>query len=215
MDHILRVWFFCVLCVNGFKNYSVREISAFINEHYILSRYTNLSTTKCIKKERKRSMYDFRIVDQLQKLGEDIQRSELRYHSKRVLVSKEFTFDAAHHLHGYEGKCKNLHGHTYKVIFGISGYPNEIGMTIDFGDIKEIWKNEIEIYLDHRYVNETLPPMNTTAENMVVWMYEKTVKALNRSENKEKYAGIQVEFIRLYETPTAYAEVRREWMECE
>src|SRR5699024_5900286 len=81
--------------------------------------------------------------------------------------------------------------------------------------IKEIWKNEIEIYLDHRYVNETLPPMNTTAENMVVWMYEKTVKALNRSENKEKYAVIQVEFIRLYETPTAYAEVRRELMECE
>lgn len=160
-------------------------------------------------------MSKFRIVDQLQKLDKDIQRSELIYHDKRVLVSKEFTFDAAHHLHGYEGKCKNLHGHTYKVIFGISGYTNEIGMTIDFGDIKSIWKEEIEIYLDHRYVNETLPPMNTTAENMVVWIYEKMVQALHRPENKQKYDGVRVEFVRLYETPTAYAEARREWMDNE
>ena len=48
----------------------------------------------------------FRIVERLQKLGEDIDAGSLRYHRKRVLVSKEFTFDAAHHLHCYEGKCK-------------------------------------------------------------------------------------------------------------
>ncbi|PJN92016.1 6-carboxytetrahydropterin synthase QueD, partial [Bacillus sp. mrc49] len=118
-------------------------------------------------------MYGFKIVDKLQKIDEDIQRSQLNYTKKRVLVSKEFTFDAAHHLHDYEGKCKNLHGHTYKVIFGLSGYTDSRGLMIDFGDMKEIWKNEIEIHLDHRYLNETLPPMNTTAENMVVWIYEK------------------------------------------
>ncbi|MCK1981593.1 6-carboxytetrahydropterin synthase QueD [Peribacillus simplex] len=156
-------------------------------------------------------MYGFTIVDKLQKIDEDIQRSQLKYTNKRVLVSKEFTFDAAHHLHDYEGKCKNLHGHTYKVIFGLSGYTDSRGLMIDFGDIKDIWKNEIEIHLDHRYLNETLPLMNTTAENMVVWIYEKMAESLSLKE----YEGARVEFVRLYETPTSYAEARREWMESE
>ncbi|ASS95759.1 6-carboxytetrahydropterin synthase QueD [Peribacillus simplex] len=156
-------------------------------------------------------MYGFNIVDKLQKIDEDIQRSQLKYTNKRVLVSKEFTFDAAHHLHDYEGKCKTLHGHTYKVIFGLSGYTDSRGLMIDFGDIKDIWKNEIEIHLDHRYLNETLPLMNTTAENMVVWIYEKMAEALSLKE----YEGARVEFVRLYETPTSYAEARREWMESE
>ncbi|MFQ3546219.1 6-carboxytetrahydropterin synthase QueD [Halobacillus rhizosphaerae] len=150
--------------------------------------------------------YGFTIVENLQKMDEDIKREELKYHKKRVLVSKEFSFDAAHHLHAYEGKCKNLHGHTYKVIFGISGFVDEIGLVIDFGDIKTIWKEQIEIHLDHRYLNETLPLMNTTAENMVVWIYEKMAEAL-------KDAELRVEFVKLYETPTSYAEARREWME--
>lgn len=160
-------------------------------------------------------MYGFRIVDKLQKINEDIQPNQLKYHSKRVLVSKEFTFDAAHHLHCYDGKCMNLHGHTYKVIFGISGMVDDRGLMIDFGDIKEIWKNEIEIFLDHRYINETLPPMNTTAENIVVWIYEKMKEALSTEEQVKQYIGARVEFVRLYETPTSYAEARREWMELE
>lgn len=155
-----------------------------------------------------KDQYGFRIVDQLQKIDKDITRDQLNYHKKRVLVCKDFTFDAAHHLHAYEGKCKNLHGHTYKVIFGISGYTDEIGMVIDFGDIKEIWKKEIEIFLDHRYINETLPPMNTTAENMVVWIFEKMEDAI-----KDRPNLLRVEFVKLFETPTSYAEARREWME--
>ncbi|MEW9052487.1 MAG: 6-carboxytetrahydropterin synthase QueD [Neobacillus sp.] len=158
-------------------------------------------------------MYGFRIVDKLQKFGEDIQQKELKYHTKRVLVSKEFTFDAAHHLHNYEGKCKNLHGHTYRVIFGLSGFVDVRGLLIDFGDIKEIWKEEIEVFLDHRYLNETLPLMNTTAENMVVWIYEKMQQSLQKEDRQKQYHGARVEFVRLYETPTSYAEARREWME--
>ncbi|MFT9816551.1 6-carboxytetrahydropterin synthase QueD [Lysinibacillus sp. NPDC056185] len=157
-------------------------------------------------------MSDFKIVDKLQKIDEDIQRNQLIYHAKRVLISKEFTFDAAHHLHNYEGKCKNLHGHTYRVILGLSGYTDDRGLVIDFGDIKAIWKQKIEIHLDHRYLNETLPPMNTTAENIVVWIYEKLAEALL---DEQRYNGARVEFIRLYETPTSYAEARREWMEVE
>lgn len=151
-------------------------------------------------------LFGFRIVENLQKIDKDIKRSELRYHKKRVMVSKEFTFDAAHHLHCYEGKCKNLHGHTYKVVFGVSGYVDEIGLVIDFGDLKQIWKDKIEKYLDHRYLNETLPPMNTTAENMVVWIFEQMESSL------KEYEEVRTEFVRLYETPTSYAEVKREWM---
>ncbi|RDU35661.1 6-carboxytetrahydropterin synthase QueD [Neobacillus piezotolerans] len=160
-------------------------------------------------------MYGFRIVDKLQKIDVDIRRDQLKYHSKRVLVSKEFAFDSAHHLHEYEGKCKNLHGHTYKVVFGISGFVDARGLMIDFGDIKEIWKNKIEIFLDHKYLNETLPPMNTTAENIVVWIYEKMAEALQQGDRATQYDGARVEFVRLYETPTSYAEARREWMELE
>jgi 6-pyruvoyltetrahydropterin/6-carboxytetrahydropterin synthase len=159
-----------------------------------------------------KDFFGFRVIENLQKIDKDIKKGELRFHKKRVLVSKEFTFDAAHHLHCYEGKCKNLHGHTYKVVFGISGFVDDIGLVIDFGDIKRIWKEEIEVYLDHRYLNETLPKMNTTAENMVVWIYEKMKESItNRSENND----FRVEFVRLFETPTSYAEVRREWMEIE
>jgi len=155
-------------------------------------------------------MFDFRIVERLHKIDEHIKKEDLKYHQNRVLVNKEFTFDAAHHLHCYEGKCKNLHGHTYKVIFGISGFVDDIGLVIDFGDIKEIWKEKIEIYLDHRYLNEMLPPMNTTAENMVVWIFEQMETALKDETNPAQ--DIRVEFVRLYETPTSYAEARREWM---
>lgn len=155
-------------------------------------------------------MFDFRIVERLHKIDEHIKKEDLKYHHKRVLVNKEFTFDAAHHLHCYEGKCKNLHGHTYKVLFGISGFVDDIGLVIDFGDIKQIWKEKIEIYLDHRYLNEMLPPMNTTAENMVVWIFEQMENALKNETNPAQ--DIRVEFVRLYETPTSYAEARREWM---
>lgn len=162
---------------------------------------------------------DFRIVDKLQVYGEDITKIQLRYHDRRILVSKEFTFDAAHHLHEYEGKCKNLHGHTYRVVFGISWYTNEIGLAVDFGDIKTVWKNYVEPYLDHKYLNESLPHMNTTAENMVYWIFNKMQSGLVQHipsdiVNKEVFKNEwpRVEFVRLYETPTSYAEFRREWL---
>lgn len=94
-----------------------------------------------------------------------------------------------------------------KVVFGISGFVDEVGLVIDFGDIKEIWKNKIETFLDHRYLNETLPKMNTTAENMVVWIFEQMEAAIQELPNQ-----CRVEFVRLFETPTSYAEARREWM---
>ncbi|WP_261130722.1 6-carboxytetrahydropterin synthase QueD [Bacillus sp. Marseille-Q3570] len=153
---------------------------------------------------------DFQIPKKVERIDEDIKRNELKYHHKRVAVTKEFTFDAAHHLHCYEGKCKSLHGHTYKLVITISGYVDDIGLTIDFGEIKQIFKEEIDSKLDHRYLNEVLPNMNTTAENMIVWIWEQLEKRLEKHYQER---GTRIEELKLYETPSSYATLKREWME--
>ncbi|MDF2605875.1 MAG: queD, partial [Bacillales bacterium] len=62
------------------------------------------------------------------------------------------------------------------------------------------------------YLNETLPPMNTTAENMVVWIFEKMEESLSNHPELNKEQEVRLEFVKLYETPTSYAEVKREWI---
>jgi 6-pyruvoyltetrahydropterin/6-carboxytetrahydropterin synthase len=146
----------------------------------------------------------YEIPRKVQMLGEDIDQSQLKYHNKEVLVSKEFTFDSAHHLHCYEGKCKSLHGHTYKLQVIMRGRVDERGITIDFADIKRITKARVLDRLDHRYLNEALPLMNTTAENMVVWMYEQLAAALL---DEGIFPLVRLEEVRLWETPTSYAAV--------
>lgn len=151
----------------------------------------------------------YKIPTTLQMLGRDIRQEQLRYHRKRVLVSKEFTFDSAHHLHCYDGKCMNLHGHTYRVQVVMAGETDERGIVIDFADMKRIAKARVIDPLDHQYLNEMLPPMNTTAENMVVWMFEQLAAALA----DEGYAPrVTLEEVRLWETPTSYAAVTRAMM---
>jgi 6-pyruvoyltetrahydropterin/6-carboxytetrahydropterin synthase len=152
----------------------------------------------------------YHIPKKVQMLGEEILSSQLKYHNKRVLISKEFTFDSAHHLHCYEGKCQNLHGHTYRLQVVVSGRTDERGLTIDFSDIKRITKLHIIDRLDHQYLNEVLPLMNTTAENMVVWIYEQLHAVI---ETEYSTAGIRLEEIRLWETPTSYAAITRSMME--
>jgi 6-pyruvoyltetrahydropterin/6-carboxytetrahydropterin synthase len=146
----------------------------------------------------------------VQTYGRDIQPEQLRYHRKSVLLSKEFVFDCAHHLYEYDGKCKSLHGHTYKLLVTVKGKLDERGIAIDFGDIKRITHRKIVDRLDHRYLNECLPPMNTTAENMVVWMFEQLCEGL-REEGFD--ANIQLEEVRLWETPTSCAIMTRALME--
>lgn len=152
----------------------------------------------------------FKVPEKVQVLGRDIEQHQLKYHDKRVLVSKEFTFDSAHHLHCYEGKCKSLHGHTYKLQVVMSGRVDYRGITIDFADIKRITKEVVIDRLDHQYLNEVLPPMNTTAENMVVWMYEEIKKRL---QEEGLYPDIELEEVRLWETPTSYAAATKAFME--
>jgi 6-pyruvoyltetrahydropterin/6-carboxytetrahydropterin synthase len=72
-------------------------------------------------------------------------------------------FDAAHSLPGYQGKCANLHGHTYRVELVIDGPVGDDGFVLDFYQLKKLLKSALE-ELDHRCLNDILP--NPTAERI-------------------------------------------------
>jgi len=64
----------------------------------------------------------------------------------KIRITKQFTFETAHALYGYDGKCRNIHGHSYKLDVTVIGEPItdmdnvKCGMVIDFGDLKHIVK---------------------------------------------------------------------------
>lgn len=149
----------------------------------------------------------YEMPERLLRLEQDIAREQLRYHQRRVTVHKEFSFDAAHHLYEYEGKCASLHGHTYRLRASVSDYLNETGLAIDFGDVKAIVKRAVVDRLDHQYLNAVLPLMNTTAENMIVWMFEEIARELAVHSRTA-----QLERLKLWETPTSAVEISREEM---
>lgn len=152
----------------------------------------------------------FELPNKLQILGEDIQHHELKYHDRTVRLSKEFTFDSAHHLHEYDGACHRLHGHTYRLQVSMEGKPNDIGIVIDFSEMKRIVTERIIKPIDHHYLNDVLPPMNTTAENMVVWIYEQLQQALLAERLSPR---VVVAEVKLWETPSSYAMVDKGMME--
>jgi 6-pyruvoyltetrahydropterin/6-carboxytetrahydropterin synthase len=85
-------------------------------------------------------------------------------------------FDAAHSLPGYQGKCANMHGHTYKVEMVITGPIGDDGFVMDFYKLKEILGTAIND-LDHRNLNDLLP--NPTAENIAQWIFDRLKKELD------------------------------------
>ena len=140
-----------------------------------------------------------------------------------IRITKQFSFETGHALHGYDGKCKNVHGHSYKLSVTVIGQPItdtsnvKYGMVIDFTDLKKIVKEEIVDQFDHATVfNETTPHLELanelksrghhvilvdyqpTSENMVI---DFATKISNRLP-----ANIQLFSLRLQETETSYAE---------
>ncbi|HXF43302.1 MAG TPA: 6-carboxytetrahydropterin synthase QueD [Pyrinomonadaceae bacterium] len=116
-----------------------------------------------------------------------------------VMIEREFS--SAHQLRGYKGKCENLHGHNYKVqIFACGEKLNEIGLLIDFGDLKKA-ADEVIRYLDHRNLNE-LPPfdeeLNPSAENIARFF----VEYLNSRLSDDR---VRVYKVACFETPTSIA----------
>ncbi len=134
-----------------------------------------------------------------------------------------FSFEAGHALHGYDGKCKNLHGHSYHLEVTVIGTPiadtNNVkhGMVIDFGDLKKIVKEDIVDVFDHSMVfNKNTPHVDMandlkglghhvllvdyqpTTEMMIIDFAEKIKRRLPDT--------IQLHSLKLQETATSYAQ---------
>ncbi len=140
-----------------------------------------------------------------------------------IRITKEFSFETGHALFGYDGKCRNVHGHSYKLAVTVIGKPIDspgevkLGMVIDFGDLKKIVKEEVVDPFDHATVfNKNTPHIELareletrghkviladyqpTSENMVIDFAERISSKL--PEN------IKLHSLRLRETETAFAE---------
>ena len=89
---------------------------------------------------------------------------------KSISVTKEFTFDAAHNLENYHGKCESLHGHTWKVQVTVTGSIDEDGMVFDFSEMKKIIYQHVRNSIDHKYLNDLIK--QPTAENIGLWIYD-------------------------------------------
>ena len=120
----------------------------------------------------------------------------------KFLITKKFEFEAAHRLPNHPGKCKKLHGHTYRLEVTISTKQlNLQDMVMDFGDLKAIVNSHIIEIFDHSYLNELLP--NPTAEELARYIYLDLSVFIAEAEK----GRVKVEKIRLYETSNSYAEV--------
>lgn len=140
-----------------------------------------------------------------------------------IRITKEFSFETGHALYGYDGKCRNVHGHSYKLAVTVIGKPIDepgaikLGMVIDFGDLKKIVKEEVVDPFDHATVfNKNTPHLELameletrghkviladyqpTSENMVIDFAQKISAKLPKN--------IKLHSLKLRETETAYAE---------
>ncbi len=87
-----------------------------------------------------------------------------------MLITREFTFDAAHFLTDYYGKCERMHGHTYKLQVTLEGEVQPNGLVIDFVVLKRIVKKHVLEKLDHYVLNDVIE--NPSAERVVMWIWE-------------------------------------------
>jgi len=115
-------------------------------------------------------------------------------------VVKRVYLDSAHWLPNYVGPCRNLHGHRWMVDVGLYGKVGEYsGMVLDFTELKNTLKPIVD-NLDHHCLNDIVS--NPTAENIAGYI-------LNWLQKFWEMGGM-VSFVRVWETPDSYAEVKRE-----
>ena len=104
-------------------------------------------------------------------------------------LSVDFHFSSAHRLPYYNGPCFRLHGHNYRLQVTLQGLPNpKDGMIRDFDEIRaRVWESVLT-QCDHHNLNDFMD--NPTAENLIVWMWERL---------KPQLEGLKE--LRLWETP--------------
>ena len=114
----------------------------------------------------------------------------------KTSVTKSFSFDAAHQLPWHEGKCRNLHGHTYRLDVTVAGPVNENGIVIDFDNISTVVKATLIERFDHQFLNDHFP--NPTAE-LLATEFAKRLDA----------EGLDVHKLTVWETPNSSATVEK------
>jgi 6-pyruvoyltetrahydropterin/6-carboxytetrahydropterin synthase len=140
----------------------------------------------------------------------------------KIRVTKFYDFEMAHALWNYDGLCKNIHGHTYKLYVTVIGVPindeNNIknGMVIDFGDLKKIVKEKIVDVFDHSLVihknapHEKLLELNQMYERHHVFAFQPTCENLVvhfvNIIQPLLPEGIKLKNVKLYETASSSAE---------
>lgn len=141
----------------------------------------------------------------------------------KIRITKHFDFEAAHALHGYDGKCKNIHGHSYQLYVTIIGTPTEEknhpknGMVLDFGDLKRIVKTEIIDIYDHSIVLnrnsdhlELANKISDFSHRIVMVEYQPTSEMMLIDFAKKIKAKlpdyVALHSLKLYETINSYAE---------
>ena len=140
-----------------------------------------------------------------------------------IRITKIFTFETAHVLYNYDGKCKNMHGHSYKLFVTVKGTPiNDInnvknGMIVDFGDIKKIVKEEIVDVWDHAVLLNALTPHKELGEDLakkghkvIECNYQPTCENMlyeiaEKIKNKLP-SHVQLAYLKLHETENSYGE---------
>lgn len=96
----------------------------------------------------------------------------------RYRLEKQIFFEAAHRLPHHDGKCRRLHGHSWKGKLILEGDrldergPKQ-GMLLDFGEVSSAVKPLVENYLDHQYLNDTTGLESPTSELLAKWIYDK------------------------------------------
>ena len=141
----------------------------------------------------------------------------------KIRITKQFSFETGHALYGYDGKCKNVHGHSYKLSVTVIGSPIadtsnvKYGMVIDFGDLKKIVKEEIVDVFDHATVfNKNTPHVELAKElkdrghHVILVNYQPTseMMVIDFAEKIKSRLpeNIQLHAIKLQETDTSFAE---------
>ena len=118
-----------------------------------------------------------------------------------MLLKKDFTFDAAHYLPDYHGKCENLHGHTYFLSITVKGKPGPDGMIVDFKAFDHLVREHILCHLDHQDLNVQFP--NPSTENIAQWVYDK-MEAICQPNHYRLYEVI------LSESSTSHIIIRKD-----
>lgn len=137
-----------------------------------------------------------------------------------IRLTKEFSFEMAHVLSGYDGLCRNVHGHSYRLFVTVKGEPEQdekspkYGMVMDFSVLKSIVKEEIVDRLDHAMLVRRNTPQamqlkgiaeriyevdyQPTCENMVIEFATKIRARLPQN--------VKLHSVKLHETATSFAE---------